>query len=185
MKLASSNQTKIKEFKSFLGDTLEIVQGEDIKEVQGTWQEVITYKSLMANKDFIVEDTILFVNGVEIVDIRWNVDKLKEGDSAVWKTSLGYNDGTYIHVFSTDVTGFITRTRTQEGFSFDPFFVPNELINEFKEKKPCTLTEMDNIGRKSEFSARINALKKLKEFKPDYSILIEDIPEWNGQWQNT
>lgn len=67
--LVSSNKNKIEEFKLYISN-LKIQEGKDLKEVDGTIDEVIIYKAKAAGKGFIVEDTIVSVDNKEIVDIR-------------------------------------------------------------------------------------------------------------------
>jgi inosine/xanthosine triphosphate pyrophosphatase family protein len=178
MILISSNETKIKEFKKYLGDLLTIESGKDLKEVKGTMDEVITYKSIEAGKNYIVEDTILIINGEEVVDIRWKLDTLKEGDEAIWITSLGYNIDDKIKVYRGIQKGIITLEKNLTGFAFDPYFIPVEL----SESSNLTLTE---IGEDKQFySARIKALKNLMNEKVEFEVNINDIEKWNGNYQN-
>ena len=96
--LVSSNKNKIKEFKEMIPQ-LKIENGKDLPEVQSDMNNVILYKALDAGKGYIVEDTILEVNGIEVVDIRWKKSSLSEGDKVRWIVSLGYNDGQNISVY--------------------------------------------------------------------------------------
>jgi inosine/xanthosine triphosphate pyrophosphatase family protein len=176
MILCSSNKFKIKEFQRILGDNLTIQSSKDLKEVDGTALDVIIYKSLEAGKNFIVEDTILTVDGKEVVDIRWSQDEvLKEGLKSEWIVSLGYNDGTYIYVYQGIITGTIVKTNCN-GYGFDPYFLPTN--------SSLTLCELDIIGKKDDFSARVIALKNLKNNLYIKKIKISDIPTWNGNYQN-
>ncbi len=75
MYLTTSNKNKIAEFKSILGDKITIKKGKDVKEVNGNIDEVIIYKSLDSRINSIVEDTILEVDGKEVVDIRYYIKK--------------------------------------------------------------------------------------------------------------
>lgn len=80
----TSNKFKSQEFKKYL-PSVKIKKGKDLDEVMGTKEDVIIYKSLDAGEGYLVEDTILIVNGEEIVDIRWKADELEEGDKATWE----------------------------------------------------------------------------------------------------
>lgn len=175
MKLSSSNQNKIKEFKRIIKD-LEIVSGPDLKEVQGTMDEVIIYKSLQAGRDFIVEDTILKIDGKEVVDIKFNQEEiLKQGQKASWIVSLGYNDGGTITVYRGIVNGTIVK-KTGEGFGFDPYFLP--------EHSSKTLAQLEQEGLKDQYSARNIALQKLKNKQYLKVKDIKSIPKWEGLYQN-
>lgn len=176
MILTTSNKNKIKEFKDILGNDLIIQSGKDIKEVDGTMDEVILYKSLEAGKGFIVEDTILICDGKEVVDIRWNQeDKLKNIKTASWIVSLGYNDGKNLNVFRGIINGIIVEPKC-EGFGFDPYFLPDG--------SDITLAELDKQGLKNNFSARKIALLNLKNNNFYSSIKINEIEKWNGKYQN-
>lgn len=174
--LSSSNLNKINEFKRIIPN-IQIVQGKDIKEIYGNMDDVIIYKSLDMGKNFIVEDTILKIDGKEVVDIRWNQeDKLKNTKKCEWIVSLGYNDGTNIYIFRGIVNGIIVKPNINGGFGFDPYFLPDGC--------DITLAELENEGNKDKFSARVKALKKFIKFKPDKIIRIDQIKPWKGKYQN-
>lgn len=176
MILQTSNKDKIREFKRIFGNELEIQNGYDIKEVMGSMDEVILYKSLDAGKNIIVEDTILTIDGKEVVDIRWNQeDKLKNAKKAQWIVSLAYNDGNTISVYRGIVNGIIVEPSIN-GFGFDPYFLPDG--------SDITLSQLDKEGKKDLFSARVKALLNLKNDKAEFRKEIKDIPIWNGQYQN-
>ncbi len=173
--LSSSNKSKIEEFKQILPN-LKTVVGKDIKEVDGNIDEVIIYKTLEAQKNEMVEDTILIVNGKEVVDIKWNIDKLKEGDKAIWVTSLGYNDGKSVTIYRGELNGIITKKRGNDGVAFDPFFIP--------ENSTMTLSELKKENLKIFFSARTKALLNFRNNIQYKQIAINKIPKWNGKYQN-
>lgn len=173
--LSSSNKSKINEFKEILPN-LKTVVGKDIREVKGTMDDVIIYKTLEANKNEMVDDTILIVNGKEVVDIKWNIEKLKEGDKAIWVTSLGYNDGKKITVYRGEVEGTITKNRGDEGFAFDPYFIPKG--------SDFTLGELNKDNLKKFYSARTIALLNFKNNKAYKVLDINSIPKWKGKYQN-
>lgn len=181
-KLITSNENKIKEFKNILKDKIEIVEGIDLKEVQGTYEEVIKYKALEAGSGFIVEDTILEVeiNGIkeEVVDIKYKLDLFSnQNTNAIWRVSLGYNDGDDIYVFSQTINGKLInkQDKPNDAFGFDFYFVP-----EGSEK---TLYELDKLNLKTLYSARTNVLKDLDQFKFENKIKITEIEMWNGDFQ--
>lgn len=168
---------------------LEIIEGEDIKEVMGSMNEVIIYKSLESNAGELVEDTILIVNNIVQVDIKWNIDMVKEGDILEWVTSIAYNDGINISISRGSIKGKGTRKKGSKGFAFDPYFIPDELIglpNSHKEflNKGCTLSMLSEKNEKHRFSARIKALQA---FQASEFILVKEISKikpWQGEYQN-
>lgn len=191
MKIATSNPKKVAEFKEILGDSITSVKGQDLPEVKGTIDEVILHKAKDAGTDLIVEDTILAridADGniiEEIVDIRWKLDVLIEGESIRWITSLGYNDGETITVYRGEIDGVITKQRGSEGFAFDPYFVPTEFAYRIGDAKyPVTLADFDALGRKKEFSARFKALMNLKNGTFIFKTPISDILPWEGEYQH-
>lgn len=121
----TSNAKKIEEIQRILPE-VEIRNGADLPEVLSDWKTVITYKSLDSDKYSVVEDTIMTVDGEEIVDIKWNIDngKLKSTQKFSWRTSLAYNDGENIYIFSGVTNGIIVEPKT-EGYGFDPYLLPD------------------------------------------------------------
>jgi len=177
MYLVSSNDKKLAEFRR-LGLDIQIKKGLDLKEVQGTPDQVILYKALDAGKDMVVEDTILVIDGEEVVDIRWKLNQIKTAKDAQWVVSLGYNDGEHIHVYRGVITGTLVKTDNapSDAFGFDPFFIPNGSYR--------TLYDLNHIGKKDQFSARRIAAKELLDSRPVLRMKISDIPVWNGEYQH-
>ena len=180
MKLVSSNETKLKEFQRILPE-MDILKGLDLKEVQGTPEEVIIYKSLEAGKGTVVEDTILIIEGEEVIDIKWKIEELKNLKSsncikASWQVMLGYNTGNKIEIFKGIVNGIIIPNSTDTGYGFDPYFLPDG--------SDVTLAQLEQEGNKDKFSARTNALTHLKIKRKDKVLRINTIPEWKGKYQN-
>ena len=59
------------------------------------------YKALEAGENLLVEDTVLIVNGEEIVDIRSKIDQMDNfiiGSDASWQVLLSVQQGDYIYV---------------------------------------------------------------------------------------
>jgi len=175
MTFTTSNKQKIKEITRILPD-VKIVSGSDLPEVLGTYLEVILHKSKDAGDGFVVEDTILEINGVEVVDIRYNQkDKLKNTQKVTWRVSLGYNDGESIKIWTGITNGIIVEPNT-EGYGFDPYILPDGY--------DITVAELDRENRKDEVSPRKKALLNLKHRQPDFEFKISDIPKWKGEYQN-
>jgi len=180
MKLVSSNETKLKEFQRILPE-MEILKGLDLREVQGTPEEVIIHKSLEAGKGTVVEDTILIIEGEEIVDIKWKIQELKKlpyhiAINASWQVLLGYNTGNKIEIYKGIVNGIIIPESKDEGYGFDPYFLPDG--------SDVTLAKLEDEGNKDRFSARTNALVNLKMKRKEKVLRIKTIPKWTGKYQN-
>ena len=184
MKILTSNKNKLLEFQRILKDNnIEVATGEDLEEVLGNREEVITYKSLSAGKDVMVEDTILSVDGKDVVDIRFKLEELLNKVSRYgaitklsWIVNLGYNDGSYIYIYTGVVDGIFTQ-KTTDGFGFDPYFLPNWAN--------ASLAQLEKEGRKDDYSARILALNNFMQKRFTKKIKIKDIPKWDGAYQNS
>jgi len=180
MELITSNKKKLEEFKRILPE-IKSRPGDDLREVEGTAKEVIMYKSLEAGIGAIVEDTILIINGEEVVDIKWKIDELKklkpvDTIKASWQVMLGYNNGEEINIYRGIVNGIIIPDSKDRGYGFDPYFLPDG--------SDVTLARLEQEGRKDNFSARKNALISLKKDRPEDVIKIKYINEWDGEYQN-
>jgi len=185
MKLVTSNTNKRREFKRILDDIgmdIPVVQGEDLREVQGTSEQVITHKALDAGKDNVVEDTILIINGEEVVDIKFKLQELKQLKTcprATWRTSIAVDtterDDT-IEVFVGEVNGIIIPDSTDEGHGFDPYFLPDG--------SDVTLAVLDSEGKKDKFSARYKALRDFAHKAYHNQWKHYEIERWTGKYQN-
>lgn len=182
MILISSNKRKIDEYKSF-GFNIDILPGPDIKEVFGTMDEVIIYKALAVSKGYVVEDTVLEVDGNLMIDIRYREMELinHNGKPAKWTVSLGYNNGKHIKVYRSSKYGIIRNPSrlSEDRFGFEPFFVPTGQIIDYQ----YNLEELYTLGMKQNFSARYYAVAGLFYDTPVFSKLISDIKPWDGEYQ--
>lgn len=174
--LFTSNKNKLKEFqKALKGLDIVAKKGKDLPEVVADYITVSLYKSKDAGANTIIDDTILVVDGEEVVDIRWKLDDLKSGSKAEWITTIAHNDGKEINLYIGKVVGYIDTSKfVEDSFGFDSVFIP---IGEQK-----TLTELGN--KKDKYSARINALNKMKKGKSDIVKELSDLPNWTGRYQN-
>ncbi|WP_448698234.1 non-canonical purine NTP pyrophosphatase [Mucilaginibacter sp. AW1-3] len=173
MFVSTSNYHKITEYKAF---GIDARLGPDIKEVLGTVDEVIIYKILSSPVDTLVEDTVLEIEGKQIVDIKFKLKNIIEDNEASWITSLGYHDGSMLYVYRGIVKGKMIIPRIELERSFEPCFVP---IGSDK-----TLYELKLKGQKHKYSARLIAVKAFKDNNPIFSRKISDIPAWGGEYQD-
>ncbi len=191
MKIYTSNSKKAEEFRRFGLEEVQVLSGPDLKEVQGSSEQVIQYKARDAARatgetDFVIEDTILAVpseqgNLEEVADIRWRIPELAKIPDArvLFKTSLGHvKDGT-IHVFvgETWCRIVVPEVVPEDAFGFDPYLVP--------EGQDLSFYELNKIGRKDEFSPRRQAVEHLVGNKSVFSVEIKNLPEWEGEFQHT
>lgn len=175
--LVTSNRNKLAEYRAFGLPDLTLAEGLDLPEVDGSPDDVILYKALAAGEGKIVEDTVLYVDGRPVVDIRWQLDSLVavDGKTARWDVRLGILHEGVVRVFVASVDGKIVKPRG-EGFGFDPFF---EVVN-----TQLTLAELAAAGCKTDHSARKLAVDNLLMDAPVIRLKQSDIPEWSGGFQH-
>lgn len=177
--VVTSNMNKFLEFKEILGDELKIEKGLDLKEVQSDSLTVIFHKSADAGDGYIVEDTLLVIEGREVVDIRYKINELQNMDKVVeatWIVNLGYNDGQYIYVFESEIKGVLKPSDALESFGFDPYFYP--------EGQSLSLDELAKRGRKLEYSARNRAVIRMLNGEFSHGIRLEELKKWEGDYQS-
>lgn len=177
-KIISSNQNKISEYKRFGIPNLEVITGKDIREVSGTSEEVIIYKAIEAGEEVIVEDAILIIDGIEIVDIKYQLENLTNfiGKHAVFKITLGFQSNGIIKTFSSELQGNIQNLKKHEdNFGFDYCFIPKDSTK--------SLYEIDKLGYKDVFSPRRKAIDKILHDEFDNSYNVADIKPWTGEYQ--
>lgn len=191
-KLVTSNEHKLREFQRIGLSDISIEKGRDLREVASPdIATVALYKSLEAGPGTIIEDTAFDLvypqEGWVGTDIKWNLDNIKKynREKAVWTVCLAKNDGKYITLYKGYVFGYIIQKYEHEdptAFGFDSCFVP------FDQYGLYTLHELEEMGRKDEYSARKRAVDLMltnEEFHDNVSIhLIKTIPAWTGTYQN-
>lgn len=175
LRIVSSNPKKIKEYNEF-GLHIKAESGLDLPEVDSNIDDVILYKSLDAGSNKIVEDTVLEVEGVEIVDIRWKIKEMNLDASARWIVSLGLNKDEKIKVYRGIINGKIVKKDNITGFGFDEYFIPDG--------STFTLGELDRMGTKPEFSARRIAVENLIKDNSHFEKDIDKIETWKGDYQH-
>lgn len=185
--LATSNARKIAEFKSF-GLPFNVVKGADLKEVSGTINEVILHKAMDAGEGVLVEDTVLLINGEEIVDIRWKLEELAKmkNPNILWITSLGILDNGIVSVYRGQIDCALVRGASdlvvpEDAFGFDPYLAPLLSGIEF----PQTFYELDKDGNKTDFSPRKYAVEVLLSGIPSLEVEASSIAAWEGDYQGS
>ena len=184
IKLVTSNNNKLREYRNFGLKNIGIEKGKDLPEVDGSDIEVIIYKAKEAGKNRIVDDTSLTVEGAEIgVNIRWLLDNLYhlKGKKARWCVLLGLNTGNHIKVYKGELLGKIGTPIgiSKDSFGFDPFFIPSK--NNINNK---SVEQLEKEGKKDSYSARKFAVDNLRKDNYIKKIIISEIPEWTGKYQH-
>lgn len=189
-KLVTSNEHKLREFQRMGLSDISIEKGRDLREVASPdIATVALYKSLEAGPGTIIEDTAFNLLRPQAgwigTDIKWNLDNIKKYDreKAVWTVCLAKNDGTYITLYKGYVFGYIVqKDDNPTAFGFDSCFVPYDQYGFY------TLHELEQMGKKDEYSARKRAVDLLltnEEFHDNVSFhAVKLIPAWTGKYQN-
>ncbi len=211
-KLFTSNQAKLQEYRNFGFNQLEAFEGADIKEVQGTDLEVITYKVLQLPENTLAEDTSLAVEGADIgVNVRYMLDNLKDyvGRKAVFKVMIGKWEQNHVNVYTAELSGTIVEP--QEVVSFmseetkfsapavggyaahldenEDLIYPQPVFGFDNCFAPdggggATLYTLALRGRKDEFSPRKKAIERVLNYAATYTFEKDTIPAWEGAYQN-
>lgn len=173
-KLNTSNPGKLEEFRIFFnryGCELEISE-VDLDEVDSDPLTVITHKASQLDERILVEDTSLDIEGADVgINVRWLIDDLEKylGKKAVWTVLLAYRLDDQVHIFKGEVQGTIVQLRSNGGFGFDPYFLPNGSTKTLAEEKP------------DQFNARSLAVEAL--MNNQRFVTRSPLYQWDGSWQ--
>jgi XTP/dITP diphosphohydrolase len=182
---ASNNENKIKEIRSLLGDSFDLLSLKDINmneeipeeesQIEGNALAKARYIFNATGMNVFADDTgleISALNGMpgvhsarfagENKDSSANIDKVlsllsdKESRAARFKTVIALVLDKKEYLFEGTVSGTILKARRgTSGFGYDPVFLPDG--------KNKTFAEMD-LSEKNSISHRARAFEKLKEF---------------------
>jgi XTP/dITP diphosphohydrolase len=168
----TSNDNKLREAETILGVKLRR-EKLDLAEIQEMDQhKILDFKIRQAYEQLqvpvIVEDAGLFAdawNGFPGPFVKWQAETMghdifaailpKDNRKVMWRVCYGYFDGVEVKVFEGVTEGtFAPERRGENGWGFDPFFIPDGETQTFAE-----------IGeRKYEYSARRQAIEKLRDY---------------------
>lgn len=190
MKIYTSNERKLQEFRRFGLKEVEALKGEDLREVDSEAETVIIYKvkdayNLTHEDNIVVEDTILAFQNEEgyweeIVDIRWKINELsqKKDVKILWKTSLGQIKDGVVKIFigETFCKVVIPENIPEDAFGFDPYLVPDGYTE--------TVYQLEKQGRKDEISPRKKAVDNMLAGEVVVEREYSTIPEWEGNYQH-
>jgi len=188
----TGNKNKLKEVQNHLGDKLGayiINKKIDLTEIQGTPEEIIKAKLLEASKvqngPIMVEDTCLcFTELKELPGPYIKTFLTKLGKQGLIKLANGYTkrdatalcligflnrknnekvENSMVQIFRGECKGSIsTKIQGQNGFGWDPIFIPNE--NNTKKLSFAEIT----MEEKNKISHRANVLNKFKPFMENW-----------------
>jgi len=188
---ATNNENKLKEIRHILGDSFTLLSlrdlniDEDIPENEPTLEGNAIYKARYIHKstgmNVFADDTGLEVEALngqpgirsarfagENKDSNANIEKIlsllaiEENRKARFRTVIALIFNGKEFFFEGIVAGNIIREkRGNEGFGYDPVFIP--------ENKNLTFAEMD-LDEKNTISHRARAFEKLRKFLSHYTI---------------
>jgi non-canonical purine NTP pyrophosphatase (RdgB/HAM1 family) len=179
--IVTGNEKKWNEIKTILHEKLNniklIRKNLEIKEIQGSEEEIIKHKALTAYKKFkkpcVVEDVSFgfeewnYLPGPYIKQFikdigSGNFHKLLKNKKARAKCTFAFiKSEKEIKIVEGIVNGKIVKPKIDNAFGFDKVFVP--------EKYNKTFSEMD-INEKNKISHRSIALNKLIKILKDYKL---------------
>jgi len=178
----TSNENKVKEAQEILEFPITLYSAE-LDEIQNLdVEEVVRKKTETAfekvKKPLIVDDAGLYLNVwkgfpgayVKYVKEYAGLDRLQKwlaletDNTAIVVAAIGYHDGKQVRTFRGEVKGRFVAPRGENGWGFDPFFLPDG------EEK--TWGEVPS-GEKNKNSHRSRALEKLKTFLIENNYIKE------------
>lgn len=172
----TSNKGKQTEFKKLFAEhglNLDVTT-IDLPEIKSDPLSVVVHKASQMPAGVIVEDTSLEIAGVEVgVNVRWfSSENLAEyaGRPVVWRVLLAYAQDGMVHVFEGKVYGTVVPPRGDQGFGFDPIFLPEGAHRTLAEDKPNTV------------NARALAVAAFAENRPHAIVPVKK--HWDGPWQD-
>lgn len=172
--LNTSNKGKLEEFQRLFakyGVSLSSTQF-DLDEIDSDPITVAAHKASQLGEFILVEDTSLDVEGASVgINVRWLIDHLDEyiGRKAIWRVLLAYRQGDDIFIYAGEIRGSIVPTRGNQGFGFDPVFLPDGSNQTLAESKP------DEVNARA---LAVDALMNDKIFAVERAIY-----DWDGPWQ--
>lgn len=174
LRINTSNPGKLEEYKRlFAKREIELdATTVDIEEIDADPKTVVIHKASQLEEGLLVEDTSLEVEGAEIgVHIRWLLENLSRyrGKKARWILYLAYRRGEKVYLYKGEVAGKIVAARSEGGFGFDPFFLPEGASKTLAEEKG------------DEVNARALAVEALLSGKSH--AIADAIYRWDGPWQ--
>lgn len=186
----TGNQGKVNEISAITGLTVEAKKLE-LSEIQSLSVEEVAKKKVMAayeivRRPVLVDDTgmnIEALNGLPGALVVWFLNLLgpqgvldliakKQNRKASVSTCIAYADANGVQTFIGTVNGTIpTELRGDEGFGYDPIFIPKG--------QNKTYAEM-SVDEKNEISMRKIALMKFKDYTisknaPESEMSLDDL----------
>jgi len=121
-----TNDARIKDYRSVLGNSVSIVSGYDEKIMSNSSEISIFKKAKIAGKGFIIEDTTLTINDKVYSSAVKRKDVVGQ-ERAVWTTKMSYHSGSVIHFYEASLYGHIKSDLPDEvdTVRFGTIFIPD------------------------------------------------------------
>ena len=121
-----TNDARIKDYRSVLGNTVSIVSGYDEKILSNDSEISIFKKAKIAGKGFIIEDTTLTIND-KVYSSAVRRKEIVGQERAVWTTKMSYHSGSVIHFYEGSLYGHIKSDLPDDGDTvrFGVIFIPD------------------------------------------------------------
>lgn len=175
IQVLTSNLYKKAEYQA-LG--LRVIDG-DVREVQGTPDEVILHKVMSVDPYTVVEDTITVIDNIPIVDWKYTfADYAQDGKDFVWQVRLAYRDEDKIYVFNGQCS--CKFYLPDESVPTTPHFDSYTKIPAFSDLTLEELKKTDNWGG---IDPRARALYELTWHSPTLTVPISMMKPWDGEYQ--
>lgn len=149
---------------------------------------VLAYKALRAGPYMLVEDTILTINSVHIVNVKFVTEQLARyaGSKAQWWVSLAYHDGEHIYIYNGITDGIMVKPRKKISYGFNRFFKPDQhqkTLAEMLGDIPQDELDFANHSQYMKVSSRGKAARLFMKSDPTEILDVMDLPEWQGEYQ--
>ncbi len=163
-----TNMTRIKDYRSILGNSVSLVLGYDDKPLLDNADDCITTKAIKGGKGFLIEDTTIIIED-DVYNTITDLDADHHDKPALWTTRIAYHSGYMIHYYEGNLPGRIRCCGESKGEKchFGDIFVP--------ESYELSVNEIEKDDNLIFTNARQLALKKLLMGESYHVEIIEPL----------
>lgn len=165
-----TNMTRIKDYRSILGNSVTLVLGYDDKPLLDDADACITTKAIKGGKGFLIEDTTIIIED-DVFNSVTDLDDDHHDKPALWTTRMAYHSGYMIHYYEGNLPGRIRCCGKAEAETchFGDVFVP--------ESYELSINEIEKDANLMFTNARQLALKKLLMGESYHVEIIEPVTD--------
>lgn len=175
MKLITSNQQKISEFRTHLPAMEFIKLKNEAPEILSLPVDVIRHKAKeIADKNkeltsFIVEDSVFCQYGKNFIDIQYSHEDVSEG-RCQWISYIALVENDNVSIYSSKIIGDLKNNKDKP--LSDSFYINGKSLREV-----LNSSERENLPRFK------NLTKILNKEIPKFQYKLSEIKDWNGEFQ--